>query len=133
MLALAAFDAAGDVDLRFQLVGLILYLLAVLFERAAHEHRARDLSGRRFSEERFFVAETDVHARDHGSAAGLLGEHHELQAVGKRGADDAALDVLGVGSNSSPCCMRRVAFVIFEQLGVIGRGGDYGAVGAWSG
>lgn len=106
--------AAAYVDLRFQPVDLILYLLAVLFERAAHEHRARDLSGHRFSEERFLVSETHVHDGDYRSAAGLFGEHQELQTVGKRSSDDAALDVLGRRIELFALLLRRLTFVVFE-------------------
>ena len=124
---------AGDVDLRLEAVGLILNLLAVLGGGSAQEQATGHGSGGGFVEERLLVAEAEVDGGRDGAAAGLLGEHDELETVGQPGSDDAGLDVLRRGIEGLALLNGRAAVVVLEAQGRIGRGGNLRAIGSLGG
>ena len=124
---------AGDGDLRLEAVGLILDLLAVLGGGSAHEQATGHGSSGGPAEERLLVAEAEVDGGRDGAAAGLLGEHDELETVGQPGADDAGLDVLRRGIEGFALLNGRAAMVVLEARSGIGRGGNLGAIGSLGG
>ena len=116
-------------DARVQLVERLLELAATPLLRAAQQHLARELARHLAVHERFLVAPMQRQVRHHAAAARLLRQERELDAVGRRTAHEARLDVLRGGVECLAQAHALAALVVRELCRDVRRRRDLGALG----